>query len=406
MSTSLVYHAFVAKTYQYVKTEYDGGRITFHLEKKPEKRRCAGCRSKNFTIAGGRSYRVRALPIGSKPVFLVLELKILSCWDCKATLQESRDVAEPRKSYIKAFARFVLELSRKMTIKDIAEHLKVGWDLIKEIVRDHLNKRLKRRSWGHVRRIGIDEIAVRKGHRYMTVVVDLDTGQVLYTAPGRDHTCLEAFFRGLRKAHARLQAIAVDMNGGYLKAISDFGPPGVVVVHDHYHLVSNMNQVVDQVRRDEQRRLEDEGKKTIKGARYLLLFGRDRLEREKPEKLGRLDALLAANETLHKAYLLKEDVRLFWKQRDKRSARKFLKRWVTEALAVGNKHLSRFASTVRERTNAILAWYDQPITTGPLEGLNNKIKVLKRRAYGYRDLDFFQLLLCFIHESEFKLAGT
>ena len=407
MSTSLIYHAFGAKTYQYVKTEYDGGSITLHLEKKPEKRRCAACGSKHVSIEGNRSYRLRGLPIGSKPVFLVLRLKILNCGQCKAILQESRDVAEPRKSYIRAFARYVLALSRKMTIKDIAEHLKVGWDLINEIIKDNLQRRWKRRSWRKVRRIGIDEIAVLKGQRYMTVVVDLDSGEVLYTAQGRDHTCLEPFFRGLRKAHARLQAIAVDMGAGYLRAIAEFGPKDVLVVHDHYHLVANMNQVIDQVRRDEQRRLEDEeGKKTLKGARYLLLYGRDTLQKEKPEKIPRLDALLAANQTLHKAYLLKEDVRLFWKLPGKRQARKFVKTWIAGALAVGNKHLSRFATTVKVRLESILAWYDQPVTTGPLEGLNNKIKVLKRKAYGYRDLEFFQLQILFIHESEFKLSGT
>ena len=168
MSTSLIYHAFGAKTYQYVKTEYDGGSITLHLEKKPEKRRCAACGSKHVSIEGNRSYRLRGLPIGSKPVFLVLRLKILNCGQCKAILQESRDVAEPRKSYIRAFARYVLALSRKMTIKDIAEHLKVGWDLIKEIIKDNLQRRWKRRSWRKVRRIGIDEIAVLRVHAKIT----------------------------------------------------------------------------------------------------------------------------------------------------------------------------------------------------------------------------------------------
>ena len=107
MSTSFVYHAFGTTTYKYVKTEYDGGAITFHLEKKTNKRRCAACGAINVTSRGSRSYPLRALPIGKKPVFLMLNLKLLRCQSCAKVLQESRDVALPRKSYIKAFARYV-----------------------------------------------------------------------------------------------------------------------------------------------------------------------------------------------------------------------------------------------------------------------------------------------------------
>jgi transposase len=257
MSTSLLYHAFGATTYDYQKTEYHGGAIYFHLRKKPCYQRCVACGRRNFTFEGYKTYLLHTLPIGSKPVFLVLHLQVLACKVCGSVLQESRDVALPLKRYTRAFARYVVELSREMTISAIAAHLKVGWDLIKSIIKEDLRKRARRRSWRKVRRIGIDEIAIRKGHDYMTVVMDLDSGHVLYTAPGKDHTALQPFFRRLRRSGARLSAIAVDMSAAYLKAIELYAPPGVQVVHDHYHLVANMNEVITKVRRDEQNRMED-----------------------------------------------------------------------------------------------------------------------------------------------------
>jgi len=403
MSTSMMYHAFGARSYRYSKTEYRGGALYFHLVKKQHE--CASCRHQAVGLDQSRTCTLRTVPIGGKPVFLVVTLYTLICMNCGARLQERRDVADPKKSYTRAFARYVLDLSRKMTLADIARHLRVGWDMVKDIVKTSLEKRAKRRKWKHVRRIAIDEIAIRKGHKYMTVVVDLDTGQALYTAEGKDHTCLKRFFKKLRRSRAKLEAIAVDMSSAFLKAIKLYAPKDVVVVHDRYHVVAKMNEVVDKVRRDEQNRLEDEGKKVLKGSRFLLLYGKEKLAKQ-PKKKTRLDALLEANELLHKVYLLKEDLRLFWGQANKEKAEEFIRNWCVEARAVSNSHVTRMATTIEKRLEYILAWYDHPITTGPLEGLNNKIKVLKRVSYGYRDPDFFGLRILFLHESEFKLAGV
>ena len=285
-----------------------------------------------------------------------------------------------------------------------AQFLHVGWDLVKDIVKSDLLGRSQRRSFGQVRCIAIDEIAIRKGHRYMTVVVDLDSGEVLFTAEGRDHECLKPFFERLKQAGASLQAIAVDMSASYRKAIDLYAPKDVVVVHDHFHLIALMNEGVDEVRRDEQNRLEGEGKKVVKGSRYLLLRAQENLVQE-PQKQKRLDDLLEANSLLNTVYLLKEDLRLLWSQHSKQDARCFLEGWLVNARSVGDVHLSRFADTVEGATESILAWYDYPISTGPLEGLNNKIKVLKRMAYGFRDQVFFGLRLLFLHETKFRLSG-
>jgi transposase len=405
MSTSLVYHAFGAKSYRYLRSDYDGGKLYLHLEKKDKHRCCAACRSRDITFDGNETSTVKTLPIGRREVFLVLHLKVLVCRKCGARRNESRDVADPRKSYTRAFARFALDLLREMTMYAAAIFLRVGWDLVKEILRSNLQRRADRRSFRKVRRIAIDEIAIRKGQDYMTVVLDLDTGRVLFAAEGKDAKCLEPFFRRLRRARAKLEAVAMDMSEAYAKAVREYWKKPVAVVHDHFHLIAAMNKVIEVVRREEQNRLEREGKQVLKGIRYLLLYGREKLAERKPEKLAKLDEQLATNDTLNRIYLLKESLRLAWSHGTKQAARDFLDGWIAEARGVGNKRLSTFADTLEKNAESALAWYDHPITTGPLEGLNNKIKVLKRKAYGYRDMVFFALRLLFIHEAKMELAG-
>jgi len=224
MSTSFIYHAFGAKTYDYRRTEYKEGAIYIHVEKKPSHRRCVVCRSRDVILEGCEEYSLHTLPIGGKPVYLVVSLHVLRCKRCGALRQESRDVAEPRKSYTRAFARYVLDLVKHMTISAVAKHLRVGWDMVESILKSDLERKAKHISWRKVRHIAIDEIAIRKGHKYMTVVVDLDTGRVLYTAEGKGHECLEPFFRRLRRSRAKLEAVAMDLSKAFAQAVQLYCP--------------------------------------------------------------------------------------------------------------------------------------------------------------------------------------
>lgn len=147
MSTSLVYHAFGARTYHYRKTEYKDGAIYLHLHKKKTHHRCAQCRSRDVTKEGRACYNLRTVPIGRKPVFLVIHLHDLRCHRCGAVRQESRDIADERKTYTRQFARYVLCLAQQMTMLAIANHLDVGWDLVKDIIKSDLARKAKARTW-------------------------------------------------------------------------------------------------------------------------------------------------------------------------------------------------------------------------------------------------------------------
>ncbi len=196
----------------------------------------------------------------------------------------------------------------------------------------------------------------------------------------------------------------MDMSPAFRKAVALY-TPGVPIVHDPFHIVKAMNEVVDEVRRQEQNRLESEGRNVIKGNRLLLLKGKEKLV-DDPVKQIRLQRMLEMNANLQAVYLLKEDLRQIWSQGTKERARAFLKQCIENAQGLELRPVTRLAKTLKSRQDEILAWYDNHITTGPLEGLNNKIKVLKRRAYGYRDLKFFRLLIHFINNKSFQLAGT
>jgi transposase len=407
MSTSILYHALGLKGYEYQRTEYLNGSIFFHVKKQESYQYCTNCRSRAVVLAGRVERIWYSLPIGLKPTLIVAHLHRLECEKCGVTRLESLEVADPRRSYIRAFARYVVEMARYMTKAAIATILKfVSWNTIKDIIKTDLKRRLKRRKLNRVRRIAIDEVAVKKGHRYLTTVVDLDTGEVIYCVEGRDAECLKPFFLSIKRSRkARLEAIAVDMSKAYLKAIKLYAPPGVKVIHDRYHLVANMNAVLDEVRRDEYREKQGPERAVIKGSRYLLLSGWEKVASDETKRT-RLEALLALNETLHKAHLLKEDLRLFWEQDSRGQAEAFISTWLKEARSASNAHLSAMADTVETHLEAILNYYDHPITTGPLEGINNKIKVLKRVAYGFRDMEYFKLRILFIREASFALVGS
>lgn len=402
MSSSLIYHAFGARQYRYESTEYRGGAVYFHIAKKRHQQRCSACGSRDVVLAGRTVRRLRTLPIGRRRVFLVVHLHDLACRGCGVQRLERLEIADPRVSYTRALARYVIELKECMTLLDISRHLGLGWDTVKAIVMAHLQRKLKRRSFRHVERIGIDEVSYRKGHRYLTNVVDLDSGEVIWCAEGRGTEVLRPFFMRLRGARSRLKAVAVDFHGPYLEAIRRWAPPDVVVVHDRYHVMALMSRVVDAVRRDAYRRLRSSNRKVIKGARYLLLKASERLsERGK----RRLDALLAMNEPLHRVYLLKEDLRQLWNLYSYSEAAAFLDNWIQEALSLGHPAMDRFVATLIEHREELLNWYRYPIGTSLLEGINNKIKVLQRRAYGYRDLEFLKLRILFIRDARTLQLG-
>jgi transposase len=165
MSTSLLDHAFGIQGYRYVRTSYVQGQTIFTLGQEPDTCRCPACGSADVVSRGHVERRFRTLPIGPRPTSLVLPIPRIECRACGVVRQVDVTFADPRRSYTRRFERYVRELSHRMTIRDVAAHLGVGWDLVKDIQKRDLSRRYARPKLKHLRRIAIDEIAVAKGHR-------------------------------------------------------------------------------------------------------------------------------------------------------------------------------------------------------------------------------------------------
>jgi len=404
MSTSLLYHAFGVRGYRYVKTEYTGGEVVFTIEQPRESYRCPACGSGDVIGRGQQRRRFRTVPIGGKPVYLALAVPRVECRRCGAVRQVKIGFADSRVSYARSFQQYALELSRYMTIQDVAEHLGISWDVIKEIQKANLQRRFGRPKLKHLRQIAIDEISTAKGHRYLTIVLDLETGAVVHVGRGKGGEALADFWTRLRRSGAKIEAVAADMSPAYMSAVMEHLPKATLVF-DRFHVIKLYNDKLSDLRRELYRTAKDGlEKEVLKGSRWLLLKRPENLDpsRKEPE---RLREALQLNEPLAMAYYLKEELNEIWEQDDEEAAQALLMDWITYAESTGIRMLHQFARSLRFHARGILAYYDYPISTGPLEGTNNKIKTMKRQAYGFRDTEFLKLKILGIHETKYALVG-
>jgi len=404
MSTSLLYHGFGLRGYRYRRTEYTNGHVYFTVELKPDQIQCSSCICRQVVRRGKVERRFRSLPIGRKTVWIVLAIQRVWCAACKLVRQVRINFTDPRYTYTRSFERYALELCRHMTIKDVARHLNVGWDMIKDIQKRNLEKRFSHPKLKHLKRLAIDEISIGAGHNYLTVVLDLDSGAVVFVGDGKGSDALIAFWRRLKHSGATIKAVAIDMSRAYIQAVRE-NLPNAVVVFDRFHVITLYNDRLSDFRRQLYNQIEDPKKKqVVKGTRWLLLKNPENLNADRSEP-DRLKAALELNQPLAAAYYMKEDLNQVWNQSDKETAKDFLTDWVYRAGSSMIPMLLKMAHTIANHFHGILAYYDFPISTGPLEGTNNKIKTMKRQAYGFRDHQFFKLKIMALHETKYALVG-
>lgn len=403
MSTSLLYHGFGIRGYIYQKTEYVDGAIQFTIHQPSDRLRCSECGSRQVIRRGSRQRRFRGLPIGGRPVWIVLPVPRLECKQCGAVRQAKVEFAPDQRGHTKRFARYVVELARYMTISDVAHHLGVSWNLVKDLMKEELKRAFCRPRFKDLQWIAIDEISIGRGHRYLTIVLDLRSGAVVFIGEGKGSEALDPFWKRLRSSKARIEAVAIDMSIAYIRAVTDH-LPDAVLVFDHFHVVKLMNDKLSDLRRSLQRKASEEQKDVLKGTRWLLLKNPKRLNEGRGEG-AQLKAALELNAPLAAAYYLKEDLRQLWQQPDKATARIFLEGWIERARATQIPQLVTISNTLSLYREGLLAFYDVPISTAPLEGTNNKIKTLQRQAYGYRDQEFFRLRIFALHEARYELVG-
>lgn len=406
MSTSLLYHGFHVQGYTYLRTEYSEGVIFFHMEKNKYKLCCACCGSRDVVKKGRKMRNVQTLPIGRKKVFLSLHLHRLKCNSCGCLKQEELLISASKKHRTYSLERYVVELLKHSTVKEVALHLGMSWNTVKEIHSQFLKKKYSRIKLRGLRYLGVDEIALRKGHRYMTVVVNLENGEVVWCHTGRSIYSLETFLKKVKRSRADIKAIAIDMWPSYLTAVLRHFPRDVVVF-DHFHVIQNYNRMLERFRKKQAAKARKEDKAVYKGTRYLLLKGQEKIQANEKAR-EKLIRLLKLNQKLSVAYILKEELRALWNCTCKQQAMDYMSIWLQKLWASGIEELNEFAHKMAEHFYGIINYFDhgnKRVTTAIVEGINNKIKVLKRQAYGFRDVEYFKLRIYALHESRYSLIG-
>jgi transposase len=412
MSISLLYHGWGIRGYQELAIGFQDAAIHFRIEHNAQTFCCPHCGCPAVIRAGRVPRRFRSLPIGGKAVWIELAIQRLCCTLCGKTRQAKVAFADERRSYTHAFERYVLELSGHMTLKAVATHLGIGWDAVKDIQKRRLQHRFRKPRLKNLRHIAIDEISIGRGHRYLTVVLDLDSGAVVFVGEGKGADALHPFWKRLRGSHARIKAVATDMSPAYTAAVRD-NLPRAVHVFDRFHVVKLFNEKFSLFRQELQREAQGPlAREVLKGTRWLLLKNPENLDEERDERgstelaeVKRLQKALDLNKPLATVYYMKEDLRQTWDQKNTAAANVFMDDWIARAQTSGIRMLQKFAVTLAEHRRGILNYYRHPISTGPLEGTNNKIKTMQRQAYGFRDKEFFKLKIYALHETTYALVG-
>jgi transposase len=398
-----MYHAIGICEQECSSIRYEESCIILKEQTRKKKLCCSCCKSKKVIRSGSSIRRIRSVPIGRKPVIIELKVQRLACKACNAIRQENIHFVRGKHSYSNKMARLVIDLSRIGTIKDVAIFLHLSWDTVKDIQKNYLSRHYSNPDFKGVRYIGIDEFAVAKGHIYKTIVVDLETGRVIHVDDGKGKDALNKFWQKVRKTGVKIEAVATDLSAAFIASVLE-NAPGSTLVFDHFHVVKLMNDTLDEIRRSLYRQEKDLNKrKVIKGTRWLLLCNGKDMDDQKFK--SRLENALKLNEPLMKAYYLKESLQEIWTQINKEKAEEVLDKWLEQAYDAKIPRLTTFANTLKAHRWGILAWYDYHISTAKLEGINNKIKTMKRQAYGYRDQKFFHLKILALHDKNYAFSG-
>ena len=346
-----------------------------------------GCRCRQ--IHSWRRRLIRDLDLGETRVTILTTFRRLRCGCCGSVRTEDLELFTPYQRVTKRLARHIHDLCKKLTVQEVADHLGLDWKTVKEVDKRFLEEEFPQTVYEGLRILAVDEISIKKRRRYLTVVLDFETGRVVWLGSGNSTETLKRFFHGMTDTQKqRLEAVAMDMWPSYIKAVQD-AVPHVNIVFDLFHVVSGFNRVIDRVRVREYREACAEHKQVYLGTKYLLLKNPEKITSDKERE--HLKQLLELNATISVVMILKEKLKRIWLCRDRDEAADQLRSWYVLARASYVPEVKDFARMLRRHEHGILNHCDYPVHTSKLEGVNNKIKVIKRKAYGFHDLRYFSL---------------
>jgi transposase len=352
---------------------------------------CSGCGLAVSQVHDCRLREIRDLPILEAQSHLQVFRRRVLCPRCGPKL-EQLPWLDRYARVTRRLAENVARLCELLPIKHVAQYYRLHWETVKQIHKQYLQQTLGPVDLSGVTAIVIDEFAIQKGHRYATVIADPYTRRVLWVGRGRGRKDIRPFFELLGPEGRRtLQVAVMDMNGAYEEEVR-YQCPLTEVVYDLFHVVAKYGrEVIDRVRVDQANRLraDKKARRVVKSSRWLLLRNQENLTRK--EDRIKLRELLAANRVLMTVYVLKDDLKHLWDYRYPKAARRFWKQWYSRAIRSRIEPLKTFARKLKPYLDGIIAHCRWPLHTSVIEGINNKIKVIKRMAYGFRDDEYFFL---------------
>ena len=329
--------------------------------------------------------RFEFIPLWGYRVFLVYLMRRVDCIRCGVKVEQV-PWARGKRELTDTYQQFLAHWAKKLSWKEVAMSFQTSWEKVFQAVEYIVEWGLEHRDLSGITAIGVDEIAWRKGHNYLTMVYQIDVGNTRLLWIGKERTVktLLGFFRffGKERSH-ELKYVCSDMWRPYIKVIEKKAGQALHIL-DRFHIVAKLNKAIDEVRAGEHRQMQKDGyEPVLKNSRWCLLKRGENLT-EKQE--AKLKDLLQYNLRSVRAYLLKEDFNGFWEYVSPAWAEKFLDRWCTRVMRSKIEPMKKVAKTIRNHKPLILNWFKakKAFSSGVVEGLNNKAKVTTRNSYGFR----------------------
>lgn len=360
--------------------------VTTYLRKTRKTCDCPQCGRKRVRFDTEYERRIRDLDIGSKKCFIIFRERKIDC-RCGFRGIEKLDFVDRYSHHTKRFEDYVSILCKLMCLKDVAEVACIDWKTAKQIDKKYLQQLVVGLESIHPDKIGVDEVSYQKGHKYLTVVRDLSMGKVIWVGEGRQKETLDPFFRELGEPKcSKIQIVVSDMWDPYIASVKEH--TNADIVFDKFHIAKKITEALDSVRRREFAKADPEARKQMKKKRFLMLTRKKRLDDKKQETLKNL---MDENEQLYRAYLLKEQGLDIFDEEDKNTALCRLDMWFKNVAEAGFKEFESVVKTIKSYTYGIVNYFKHRLTNAASEGFNTKINIIKRRAYGFHDLEYFKL---------------
>lgn len=366
--------------------DFDSDSVTIRLQRRHEHMTCPACSHIIWWYEDEYPRLIRDLDLADKKCFVCFMQRKIRCI-CGYRGIENTDFVDRFSRNTKRFEDLVGYLCRNMSLKNVAEAMDIDWKTVKNIDKKQLSKMVTTLSNVFPTRIGVDEVAYQRGHKYLTIVRSIDAGRVIWVGMERKKETLDRFFRELGAEKCKnIRVVVTDMWDPYIASVKEH--TNAEIVFDKFHIAKKINEALDDVRKQEFAKADKEVRKRHKKKRFLILRRKENLDKE--DEKG-LDELMKDNQRLYQAYLLKEQALDILDEPNGETATTRLGTWFENVKKAGLPQFEKAVKTIQSYLYGVLNYFKHRLTNAASEAFNNKIQLIKRRAYGFHDITYFML---------------